>query len=247
MKNDKKSVLLYTEWAEPLKELPLEEKGRIFDAILVYSENGVAPDFENPATDMAFRWIRQKLDENIQKWEEIRAKRVAAGRSGGAPKGNANANKQEQAKQPNDSFACSDNEKSKDATGPPDSTPETYWVWAGCDNALTLYMASEFQSLRVAGVEDALIVATLKEAMAHQAKQPWRYAKRLLDQAEHQGIKTLEAWQKAHVTYKGNRVDRKTPSGNDFLCNRNLSDGLRRLNRRRSSKESSAEEAPHDD
>ena len=66
MKNDKKSVLLYTEWAEPLKSLPLEEKGRIFDAILSYTENGRMPKFENPATDMAFRWIQQKLDENNQ-------------------------------------------------------------------------------------------------------------------------------------------------------------------------------------
>ena len=56
MKNDKKSVLLYTEWAEPLRSLPLEEKGRIFDAILSYTENGRMPKFENPATDMAFRW-----------------------------------------------------------------------------------------------------------------------------------------------------------------------------------------------
>lgn len=89
MKNDKKSVLLYTEWAEPLRSLPLEEKGRIFDAILSYTENGRMPKFENPATDMAFRWIQQKLDENIQKWEETRAKRAAAGKSGGAPKGNS--------------------------------------------------------------------------------------------------------------------------------------------------------------
>ena len=59
MKNDKKSVLLYTEWAEPLRSLPLEEKGRIFDAILSYTENGRMPKFENPATDMAFRWIQQ--------------------------------------------------------------------------------------------------------------------------------------------------------------------------------------------
>lgn len=94
MKNDKKSVLLYTEWAEPLKSLPLEEKGRIFDAILSYTESGHVPKFENPATDMAFRWIQQKLDENIQKWEETRAKRAAAGKSGGAPKGNSNAKSQ---------------------------------------------------------------------------------------------------------------------------------------------------------
>lgn len=175
MKNDKKSVLLYTEWAEPLKSLPLEEKGRIFDAILSYTENGRMPKFENPATDMAFRWIQQKLDENIQKWEETRAKRAAAGKSGGAPKGNSNAKKQEQSKQPNDSFDCSDaqeDEQQETSTGPPDGKPETYWVWAGCDKILTPYMASEFRDLREAGIEDALVVAALKEAMRHQAKYP---------------------------------------------------------------------------
>ena len=217
MKNDKKSVLLYTEWAEPLKSLPLEEKGRIFDAILSYTENGRMPKFENPATDMAFRWIQQKLDENIQKWEETRAKRAAAGKSGGAPKGNSNAKKQEQPKQPNDSFDCSDtqeDEQQETSTGPPDGKPESYWVWAGCDKMLTPYMAAEFRDLREAGIEDALVVAALKEAMRHQAKYPWVYAKRLLDQAAAQKITTLEAWEKVHITYKGNRVDRETPSGN---------------------------------
>lgn len=223
MKNDKKSVLLYTEWAEPLRSLPLEEKGRIFDAILSYTENGRMPKFENPATDMAFRWIQQKLDENIQKWEETRAKRAAAGKSGGAPKGNSNAKKQET------------------STGPPDGKPESYWVWAGCDKMLTPYMASEFRGLREAGVEDALVVAALKEAMRHQAKYPWVYAKRLLDQAAAQKITTLEAWEKVHITYKGNRVDRETPSGNNFL---GLDNSLNLLKRRPLKKR--VEEVPPD-
>lgn len=232
MKNDKKSVLLYTEWAEPLKSLPLEEKGRIFDAILSYTENGRMPKFENPATDMAFRWIQQKLDENIQKWEETRAKRAAAGKSGGAPKGNSNAKKQEQAKQPNDSFDCSDaqeDEQKETSTGPPDGKPESYWVWAGCDSMLTPYMAAEFRDLRETGVEDALVVATLEEAMRHQAKHPWCYAKRLLDQAAAQHVTTFAEWEKTHIKNKGNRVDRETPSGNNIL---GLTDSLGRIKRR---------------
>ena len=229
MKNDKKSVLLYTEWAEPLRSLPLEEKGRIFDAILSYTENGRMPKFENPATDMAFRWIQQKLDENIQKWEETRAKRAAAGKSGGAPKGNSNAKKQEQSKQPNDSFDCSGSEETPEkSTGPPDDSPEAYWVWAECDSIVTPYIASEFRDLREAGFEDALIVAALKEAVRHQAKHPWVYAKRILDQAAAQGTKTLKEWEKTHLPNKGNRVDRETPSGNDILRFDRCMDRLRR-------------------
>lgn len=226
MKNDKKSVLLYTEWAEPLKSLPLEEKGRIFDAILSYTESGHVPKFENPATDMAFRWIQQKLDENIQKWEETRAKRAAAGKSGGAPKGNSNAKKPEQ---PNDSFDCSGSEETPEkSTGPPDDSPEAYWVWAECDSMVTPYIASEFRDLREAGFEDALIVAALKEAVRHQAKHPWVYAKRILDQAAAQGTKTLKEWEKTHLPNKGNRVDRETPSGNDILRFDRCMDRLKR-------------------
>lgn len=207
MKNDKKSVLLYTEWAEPLRSLPLEEKGRIFDAILSYTENGRMPKFENPATDMAFRWIQQKLDENIQKWEETRAKRAAAGKSGGAPKGNSNAKKQEQSKQPNDSFDCSDtqeDEQRETSTGPPDGKPESYWVWAGCDKMLTPYMAAEFRDLREAGIEDALVVAALKEAMRHQAKYPWVYGWMVLGRKSNGrkiGRKKKGGYMKAHLSF----------------------------------------------
>ena len=83
--------------------------------------------------------------------------------------------------------------------------------------------------------------AALKEAMRHQAKYPWVYAKRLLDQAAAQKITTLEAWEKVHITYKENRVDRETPSGNSFL---GLDNSLDRLKRRPLRKR--AEEVPPD-
>lgn len=90
-------------------------------------------------------------------------------------------------------------ENPEKSTGPPDDTPESYWVWAGCDSMLTPYMAAEFRDLRETGVEDALVVATLEEAMRHQAKHPWCYAKRLLDQAAAQHVTTFAEWEKTHI------------------------------------------------
>ena len=66
MKNDKKSVLLYTEWAEPLKSLPLEEKGRIFDAILSYTENGRMPKFENQMIVLIVRILKRTNSRRLQ-------------------------------------------------------------------------------------------------------------------------------------------------------------------------------------
>lgn len=82
MDEEKKSVILYTEWAQPLKTLSLEDKGRIFDAILSYSETGETPHFDSAAAEMAFSFIRLRLDENAQKWANVRQKRREAGRRG---------------------------------------------------------------------------------------------------------------------------------------------------------------------
>ena len=77
-----KSVLLYTDWAKALRGLPLEDVGRLFFAILDYTEAGKLPAFENPAASVAWEFIRLRLDDNLEKWEEIREKRRVAGRMG---------------------------------------------------------------------------------------------------------------------------------------------------------------------
>lgn len=69
----------------------------------------------------------------------------------------------------------------------------------------------------------------LNVAMRHQAKHPWCYAKRLLDQAAAQHVTTFAEWEKTHIKNKGNRVDRETPSGNNIL---GLTDSLGRIKRR---------------
>lgn len=227
-----------------LEPYSMEERGRIVWAMMDYKAEGVEPQFEG---NERYAWpaIKNKMDAEKEAYKRKAAINRANGAKGGRPPKPKKTQKNPVGFESAEKSPDLD-EQAKTSTGPPDGTPETYWVWAGCDNTLTLYMASEFRDLRAAGVEDALVVAVLKEAMAHQAKQPWRYAKRLLDQAEHQGITTLEAWEKAHITYKGNRVDRATPSGYDFLSNRSLNDDLKRISRRRL-KKSSAEEAPHGD
>ena len=106
MDEEKKSVILYTEWAQPLKALSLEDKGRIFDAILSYSETGETPHFDSAAAEMAFSFIRLRLDVNARKWADVRQKRREAGRLGGkrrqanqANQANATFAKQNQANQ----------------------------------------------------------------------------------------------------------------------------------------------------
>ena len=61
-----KSVLFYTDWARPLQGLPLEDVGRLFYAILNYTETGNPQTFDSPAAAMAWEFIRLRLDNNLE-------------------------------------------------------------------------------------------------------------------------------------------------------------------------------------
>lgn len=85
MATGKKSFVLYHDVRTPLELLTDEQRGKLFIAILDYSEFGALPEFDG-ALMMAFAFIRMSLDRDAATWEEKRAKRAEAGRSGGLAK-----------------------------------------------------------------------------------------------------------------------------------------------------------------
>ena len=99
-----------------------------------------------------------------------------------------------------------------------DDSPERFWEDAGL-GTLSPHIAQQIEDYCNRGVENALIIAAIKEAVDHSAKSPWSYTKAILDQAVATGQITLAEWQKYHLVRKGNRVDRATPSGHDWLAN----------------------------
>lgn len=224
--DEKKSVLFYTDWAKPLKNLPLEDVGRLFLAILEYTKTGKEPSFENSAASMAWDFMRLRLDDNIEKWAEIREKRREAGSVGGKRRqANANFAKQNQANQavpapvpvpvpvPGKTSSSSGADPPEEETPP---SPESYWTACGyTGEAAVRQTIAEY---RKAGIEDALILEAIRETAAHAAKCPLAYTRRILDRCQAQGIHTLDAWQAAHRGGGAKRVDRETPSGSDFLA-----------------------------
>lgn len=97
MATGKKSFVLYHDIRTPLELLTDEQRGKLFIALLNYSEYGDLPDFDG-ALLMAFAFIRMSLDRDAEAWAEKRAKRAEAGRSGGLAKvanaSNASSSKQ---------------------------------------------------------------------------------------------------------------------------------------------------------
>ena len=82
MSTGKRSFVLYHDIREPLKLLTDEERGKLFLALLDYSEYAALPDFKG-SLQIAFSFIRTAIDRDAEAWEDKRQKRAKAGSLGG--------------------------------------------------------------------------------------------------------------------------------------------------------------------
>ena len=78
---EKNSFILYTNYSEILQDLSMEEMGYIFKAILDYKANGEIPDLPKQLKTI-FKFIKNQLDIDNAKWEQIKQARSEAGKKG---------------------------------------------------------------------------------------------------------------------------------------------------------------------
>ena len=90
----KNSFVLYTEYAKHLTLLSMEQRGILFTAIMAYETGEEMPEMDG-MTKMAFSFISEQLSRDKEKYESICKKRSEAGRNGGRPKANADAENQD--------------------------------------------------------------------------------------------------------------------------------------------------------
>ena len=93
-------VTFYKHWGETIKELSDSERLEVYDAIVHYAFEGSINEFSTPLAKVAFSWIKKDIDTDNTRIAEISAKRRNAGRMGGAPKNNQNANRKMIANEP---------------------------------------------------------------------------------------------------------------------------------------------------
>lgn len=84
------SFIFYSSYYEAISELPDEEQGLIYKAIIDYGIAKKEPKKLTPACKMCFRLIRPTIDAALSRYDAS----VENGKKGGAPKGNSNAQKQ---------------------------------------------------------------------------------------------------------------------------------------------------------
>ena len=267
----KTSVLFYTDWAKPLRSLPMEDVGQLFCAILEYTETGAVPRLDSPVAAMAWEFIRQRLDASIEKWDATREKRRQAGRRGALV---TNSKERQTAANPANAAFAEIEAANPAVTVPvpvpvPETVPENVpvpvpvpvpetenvpvsvpvpetvhetvsetvpagacapekekettqleQVWTQCGYDGAAQAARMLARYREKGLEEGLILEAIRQAASHGARSPLAYIGRILDQAAASGQLTLAAWQCAHRGGGGGgkRVDRPSPSGNDFLA-----------------------------
>lgn len=70
-------IMLYFDIRQPLKVLTDADKGRLFDAILEYGENGTIPEFDGMLA-LAWGFIQPKLDRDEEAYENAKVQRKYA-------------------------------------------------------------------------------------------------------------------------------------------------------------------------
>lgn len=121
--DSKCSFVLYTEYLEHIALLTMEQRGLLFTAILTYVA-GYDPPVMDGTTQMAFSFIRSRLDRDGAAYADKIKKRSDAGKQGGRPKANESNEKQKKTKKANafsekQTKANESNEKQKN----PDNVP----------------------------------------------------------------------------------------------------------------------------
>lgn len=71
----KKSFILYADYIKHIERLSDDEAGKLFKAIFEYVNEGRLPDLDGMAA-MAFSFISNQLDSDLQKYETVCQKRA---------------------------------------------------------------------------------------------------------------------------------------------------------------------------
>lgn len=89
----KNSFILYTEYSKHIGLLNMEQRGVLFTAIMSYELGEELPEMEG-IVEMAFSFIKERLDKDEKTYQDKIQQCSEAGKRGGAPVGNKNAKKQ---------------------------------------------------------------------------------------------------------------------------------------------------------
>lgn len=80
MQKSPSSFVFHREWKEALKDLPDSIRLQVYEAVIDYATIGIAPKEIADTAHVAFNFIKCRIDSDQTHYQEVAAKRSAAGR-----------------------------------------------------------------------------------------------------------------------------------------------------------------------
>lgn len=78
------SIVFYDSWGRMICDLPNEQAATLIKMVFNYTFNDLVSESDDITVNAVFGMIREKLDEDADKWEETRRARSEAGKRGNA-------------------------------------------------------------------------------------------------------------------------------------------------------------------
>ena len=92
MADEKKTIVVYSDWASIFEQLEDDEAGKLIKHFFKYI-NDENPEMEDRLLKMAFEPIKMQLKRDLTKWELTKQRRAEAGKKGGRPTNEEKAKK----------------------------------------------------------------------------------------------------------------------------------------------------------
>ena len=176
---------MYTEYLKHIQKMDMEQRGKLFTAILCYAAGEELPELD-AAADMAFSFIQDRMDRDNAAYMEKCEKRREAGKLGGRPKTNASDEKQVKAKKAN---GFSKKQNNPDTDNEPDTDTDKKIntladakamferLWKLYPNKKGKGQVSDTQKKRLLAIgEDRLVKAIDRYSLELQKDADWRKA-----------------------------------------------------------------------
>ena len=187
MADGKSSFVLYTEYLRHIQKMSMDQRGELFTAILRYAAGESVPELD-AAADMAFSFIRERMDRDNAAYMEKVEKRREAGKLGGRPKANAYDENQTKAKKANgfsekqnnpvtDNVNVTVNVNDNNKNTLADAKALFERLWKAYPNKKGKGQVSDTQKKRLLAIgEDRLVKAIDRYSLELQKDADWRKA-----------------------------------------------------------------------
>lgn len=223
------SFILLLEHVHTMEELTDEEFGQFVRAYATYVETGTDPEFADRSMRMMWKTVKAFDSMNAQKYSSTSEARQEAGRKGAEKRWNChNANsKNSNCHNANSKNSLSESESVSESVSESSSSKDDSSYTATTTSPVEFFRKNIGKLNRTAEKEltgyiehmGADLVREIIGKCADLGGGSWAYVRKALDEAQAQGCQSVEEYHKTNPVGAGRsrRVDRSTPSGNDFL------------------------------